>query len=144
MVVELHCIKEGTKLRVRITAYINSEGKRFDGVYNNKFNCRFPKNLRVDCRCFTVPDENVRLVGGNGKAYFYSIKTKNIVSEAINVNHVYKVSSECVVCMDAESKIVFAPCGHFCTCDICAKKLKYCCICRGMISSLVSIDEIKD
>lgn len=49
----------------------------------------------------------------------------------------YEVSPECVICMGAESSLVFVPCGHLCTCPSCGNRINTCCICRGPIASVV-------
>lgn len=145
MVVHLQCIQEASKLRVKITCYINHEGKKFYGIYNNNLNCRFPRDLRVEGRIFEVPDEDVTLLGGNGKAYYYSVKKNNlkiIENGNHNIEQIYHVSTECIVCMENDVKIVFNNCGHYCCCVTCAKKLKSCCVCRSKIISLVNSDDL--
>jgi len=44
---------------------------------------------------------------------------------------------ECKICNDAESKIVFVPCGHLCTCEKCSLMLDVCVICRQRIQQKV-------
>lgn len=139
MTVELVCVKENNKLRIRITAYISDEtGVRHEHVYNNALNCRFSRNLRIEGRTYHVPNCNVKLSGGNNKAHFYSVSDHNIVivknvPEALP--RVYEISSECVICMNRPSSTVFFPCGHFCSCSQCCDSLTKCCICRASIRS---------
>jgi hypothetical protein len=163
MPVELQCVKEGSKLRIRITAYITDTGVRHENVYNNHFNCRFPRHLRVEGRNYLVRDCNVKLLGGGGVAYYYGISAKDILhtdssSDSFTttegqaqtqaqpqappqtgtaVARVFEVSSECIVCMDAPATAVFAPCGHFCACQKCCIPLQKCCICRAVIHHTV-------
>lgn len=141
MVVLLHCVKEGTKVRVRISAFIDQQGKTHTGVYNNDLNCQFSRALRVEGRCFRVPDENVKLCGGSGKRLFYSISAKNIeiVSDIQSIAHVYKVCEECVVCMEKPVEVILSPCGHSSTCSHCAARLVQCCICRGAIAAILRL-----
>ena len=151
MVVELHCVTENRKVRVKIAAYINNEGKRYSNVYDNTFNCRFPRNLRIDGRKFHVPDNNVKLNCTPGKAGYYIVSAHNIVilpdnfqSDSTNnllIEHVWETSVECVICLCTESKIIFTPCGHKCSCIDCGKKLKDCCICRAHINSMITMEE---
>ncbi len=144
MVVELHCVTEDRKIRVKIAAYINSEGKRYVNVYDNTFNCRFPRNLRIDGRKFHVPDENVKLNHTPGKAAYYIVSAKNIITlpdNLSNIEHVWETSTECVICLSAESEMIFTPCGHRCSCRDCGTKLKDCCICRASIKSMITMDE---
>jgi hypothetical protein len=142
MVVELHCVTEDRKVRVKIAAYINSEGKRYENVYDNTFNCRFPRNLRIDGRKFHVPDENVKLNCTPGKSAFYIVSAKNIITLPDTViEHVWETSTECVICLSADSEIIFTPCGHKCSCLSCGKKLKQCCICRAPIKSMITMEE---
>lgn len=41
MPIELQFVKQGSKLRVRIAAYITNTGVRHEGVYNGTLNCQF-------------------------------------------------------------------------------------------------------
>ncbi|XP_076346900.1 E3 ubiquitin-protein ligase LRSAM1-like isoform X2 [Tachypleus tridentatus] len=42
-------------------------------------------------------------------------------------------NTECVVCLENESAVVFLPCGHVCCCWICVKPLTSCPMCRSSI-----------
>ncbi|XP_061883566.1 baculoviral IAP repeat-containing protein 8-like isoform X1 [Entelurus aequoreus] len=44
---------------------------------------------------------------------------------------------ECSVCMDRKSCIVFVPCGHLTTCEVCAQAVYWCPICCGFIAQKV-------
>uniref|UniRef100_A0A673KDL9 E3 ubiquitin-protein ligase LRSAM1-like n=1 Tax=Sinocyclocheilus rhinocerous TaxID=307959 RepID=A0A673KDL9_9TELE len=48
-------------------------------------------------------------------------------------------SSECVVCMEHESQVIFLPCGHVCCCQTCSNALQSCPLCRGSISQRVRL-----
>ncbi|XP_066569283.1 E3 ubiquitin-protein ligase LRSAM1 [Amia ocellicauda] len=48
-------------------------------------------------------------------------------------------SSECVVCMELESQVIFLPCGHVCCCQGCSSALLSCPLCRGDIAQRVRI-----
>ncbi|XP_051957614.1 E3 ubiquitin-protein ligase LRSAM1 [Xyrauchen texanus] len=48
-------------------------------------------------------------------------------------------SSECVVCMEHESQMIFLPCGHVCCCQTCSDALQSCPLCRGSISQRVRL-----
>ncbi|XP_059404128.1 E3 ubiquitin-protein ligase LRSAM1-like isoform X2 [Carassius carassius] len=48
-------------------------------------------------------------------------------------------SSECVVCMEHESQVIFLPCGHVCCCQTCSIALQSCPLCRGSISQRVRL-----
>lgn len=48
-------------------------------------------------------------------------------------------SSECVVCMEHESQVIFLPCGHVCCCQTCSDALLSCPLCRGSISQRVRL-----
>ena len=53
MVVEVHCVAEnnGKKIRARIAAYIDDEsGERFEGYYDQSYNCQFPRAIREEGR----------------------------------------------------------------------------------------------
>ncbi|XP_070780517.1 E3 ubiquitin-protein ligase LRSAM1 isoform X2 [Enoplosus armatus] len=48
-------------------------------------------------------------------------------------------SSECVVCMETGSQVIFLPCGHVCCCQICSDALLTCPLCRGNIGQRVRL-----
>ncbi|XP_042365780.1 E3 ubiquitin-protein ligase LRSAM1 [Plectropomus leopardus] len=48
-------------------------------------------------------------------------------------------SSECVVCMETGSQIIFLPCGHVCCCQVCSEALQNCPLCRSTISQRVRL-----
>ena len=37
---------------------------------------------------------------------------------------------ECVACLERAREVAFVPCGHFCVCSKCGKRLEECPICR--------------
>lgn len=154
--VRLKCVAEGRRLRVKII----SPG------YSPHANCQFPKDIRVDGREYTVPKADVKLADMRGK-FFYRVGKKNITihddATATNAASTADLSNlkvygeenlaECVVCMtDTTEKpelvfLIFAPCGHYCCCSVCAKKLQRdrsrCPMCRSQISQLVSKDQLQ-
>lgn len=134
--VSLICVREGSRLRIRITS---------DGYYNDA-NCMFPKNLRVEGAKYVVPVGDVSLVTRTNK-YFYSIKKNNIkvIESAINKETVTKIYedldvSECAICLDSPKNIIIRPCGHFYLCAICAQSVTNCPICRAKITGLITKD----
>ncbi|MEQ2220078.1 hypothetical protein ILYODFUR_001523 [Ilyodon furcidens] len=48
-------------------------------------------------------------------------------------------SSECVVCMETESQVIFLPCGHVCCCQVCSGALQNCPLCRCNISQRIRL-----
>ncbi|KAH3892738.1 hypothetical protein DPMN_016866 [Dreissena polymorpha] len=46
-----------------------------------------------------------------------------------------KLRSEimCKICMDRDACVVFLPCGHMATCEVCSKALRKCAMCRTVI-----------
>ncbi|KAM8829200.1 E3 ubiquitin-protein ligase LRSAM1 isoform 2-T3 [Spinachia spinachia] len=48
-------------------------------------------------------------------------------------------SSECVVCMETGSQVIFLPCGHVCCCQICSDALQNCPLCRSTISQQIRL-----
>ncbi len=146
MSVELHCVQDRNKVRVRIASYIDQDGKRYNDVYNNDWNCRFSRSLRMVGKRFLVPASNVKLLA-LGETYFYSVSDKNIITlqnnqkteaEILAETVVYETSADCVVCMDQKSEIIFSPCGHLCSCASCGKQLSKCCICRTEIKHQIA------
>ena len=73
--VELKCVKQGSKLRVKII----SQG------YINNANCQFPKDLRIEGRRFKVQSEYIKLITQKGR-WFYSIKKKNSIEIIDNIS----------------------------------------------------------
>ncbi|NXX53230.1 LRSM1 ligase, partial [Scopus umbretta] len=47
--------------------------------------------------------------------------------------------SECVVCMEQETQMVFLPCGHVCCCQTCCERLHICPLCRKDITQRIRI-----
>lgn len=47
--------------------------------------------------------------------------------------------SECVICMDHPSKIIFLPCGHLCCCPNCEQSVELCPMCRGKIERRIKV-----
>ncbi|XP_041049839.1 E3 ubiquitin-protein ligase LRSAM1 isoform X3 [Carcharodon carcharias] len=45
--------------------------------------------------------------------------------------------SECVVCMERESQMIFLPCGHVCCCQTCGAELHACPLCRKDIEQKI-------
>lgn len=48
-------------------------------------------------------------------------------------------SSECVVCMETVSQVIFLPCGHVCCCQVCSEALQNCPLCRSNISQRIRL-----
>ncbi|KAM3874491.1 E3 ubiquitin-protein ligase LRSAM1 [Diretmus argenteus] len=48
-------------------------------------------------------------------------------------------SSECVVCMETGSQVIFLPCGHVCCCQVCSGALQNCPLCRSSISQRIRL-----
>lgn len=47
--------------------------------------------------------------------------------------------SECVICMDEPSKIIFLPCGHLCCCPNCDESVDLCPMCRATIDRRIKV-----
>ncbi|XP_040462563.1 E3 ubiquitin-protein ligase LRSAM1 isoform X1 [Falco naumanni] len=47
--------------------------------------------------------------------------------------------SECVVCMEQETQMIFLPCGHVCCCQTCCERLRTCPLCRKDIAQRIRI-----
>ena len=127
--IELICVKEKSKLRVRIIT---------PGYYNDA-NCQFPRDMRMENRKFRVPKEYVNLITQRGK-YFYSVKKRDyieIVKEEIDINNlkIYEDNSnnDCAICLVNTKSVVFYKCGHYYCCKDCASFITKCPICRESI-----------
>ena len=137
----LTCVKEGSRLRVRIIS---------DG-YKKGANCQFPRDIRKENQNYKVLSSSIKLAKGPRGKYFYRINKKDIevLKENIKINiKIYQDehNDECAICMDENKEMVFVPCGHFCTCKKCAKAIKNihgsCPMCRSVIEDIVTIDMI--
>lgn len=136
--VRFRCVKEGSNIRVRVIT----------PGYNSNANCQFPRAIRVDGKEFEAPVSALSFSDARGK-FFYRVKPKlitEVAGEKMTVDKVYE-SVECVVCLECSPTIIFAPCGHFCACDECARSLfnttKKCPMCRSIISQLVTKDQLQ-
>ena len=163
----LECIKDKNKLRIRFNCFVDNEGKIFTNVYNNEYNCQFPKNIRENGKFYEVNDDDVIIV--ESKTPFYKIKKNNIriLSEEEskiyenkkedkkdnNQKNVLDLSklkifdvAECVVCLSISSSIIFIPCAHMCVCKDCyngIKKTKNCCpLCRRNITKIIDNEKL--
>jgi predicted DNA-binding antitoxin AbrB/MazE fold protein len=143
--VYLKCIKEGSKLRVKII----SPG------FHSEANCQFPKNIREEGRKYSVPLSSVSFSEGPNHKFFYRINKSHIkiISEiegsledpvsSETIKKIFEDNSilECMICMDKNKEIVFAKCGHYVCCEDCSLKIfkttKKCPICRSKIDSVV-------
>ena len=130
----LKCVKEGSKLRVKIVTR---------GYYNDA-NCQFPKDIRKEGRMYKVNVYNVILASSKAGKYFYRVNSGiSIISESemLTVTSIKvfedKTEKDCAVCLCVPKTTVIVPCGHFYTCMDCAKKLDRCPICRGGIQKLI-------
>ncbi|NXW83230.1 LRSM1 ligase, partial [Alopecoenas beccarii] len=47
--------------------------------------------------------------------------------------------SECVVCMEQETQMIFLPCGHVCCCQTCCERLHTCPLCRQDVTQRIRI-----
>jgi len=127
--VHLMCIHDGKKLRMRVT----SEG------YFPFANCMCPREIRIEGRCYTIPSNEIILKQGSRGTYFY-VLSNNIKHIEVLPKDVFhdKNNSECVICLNSEKTVVFAPCGHFCSCEQCYAKLKKTCpLCRSHIDDAI-------
>jgi hypothetical protein len=92
------------------------------------------------------------ICGLMGENFMYQTRMLNLIAHLVNqlftlpdaltnIEHVWETSTECVICLSADSEIIFTPCGHKCSCLSCGKKLKQCCICRAPIKSMITMEE---
>jgi len=143
--VNLECVKEGSRLRVKII----SPG------YLNAANCQFPRAIRKVGAKYTVPRSAITLSSGRAGKYFYRIKKKDItvlseesIIEKIIVEKIFEDDDEdCVICMDRPHSLIIVPCGHYCLCAVCVSILRQgseprCPICRAPIIKAVTEDQI--
>jgi hypothetical protein len=151
----LKCIYEHSKLRIKFHCFINDENVVYTNVYNNNYNCTFPRDIRKSGAYYKVNDGDIKVAGLETKKPYYSIKRSNItvmteqeVNRIINPAPAINLAGmtiydagECVVCLSAESEYVFIPCAHSCICGACNDRLKLgkydCPVCRKKIEQAI-------
>jgi ferredoxin-fold anticodon binding domain-containing protein len=159
--------QDKNKLRIRFNCFVDNEGKIFTNVYNNEYNCQFPKNIRENGKFYEVNDDDVIIV--ESKTPFYKIKKNNIRILSEEESKIYESKkedkkdnkeknildlsklkifdvAECVVCLSVSSSIIFIPCAHMCVCKDCyngIKKTKNCCpLCRRNITKIIDNEKL--
>jgi hypothetical protein len=141
MLITLKCIAEGRRLRIRIVTL----------GYFSEANCQFPRNLRVEGRFYQVDASCITLASGPSGKYFYrvrgNIKVMDTIPDSsgtVSVERVYDSGDpECVVCLEEPKTLVMVPCGHYCLCAACKKKIPKCPLCRTDIILAVTTDQIQ-
>ena len=148
------CVSERGKLRIRLT----------DPNYNSQANCQCPRNIRVEGAEYLIPIENITFSENNKFKFFYRIKgagikrkddkiSIKIFEEGEDDKISIKIFEEgedekCVICFDLNKSVIFIPCGHFATCEICSNSIKnnstndfdrnfVCPICRAVVEKAV-------
>jgi uncharacterized protein YxjI len=139
----LKCIKEKNKLRIKFHSFTDKNGKTFTNIYNQNYNCRFPKNIRQEGMYYRINSDDLVLADKNKGQPFYNINFNNIQlidNYEININdiNIFKVE-ECVICFENNPNQIFLPCAHQCICLDCYKQLvKKCCpLCRRDIIKII-------
>lgn len=132
----LHCVKEKSKLRVKILS---------PGYYQDA-NCMFPRDLRIEGRKFKVPVYAVQLITTRGK-YYYSVKDKfgiDILDEGYVIPPPADMkifedidNPECCICLSEPKSVVINPCGHYYMCKGCSASVTKCPICRVQIKGCI-------
>jgi hypothetical protein len=155
----LTCVAEGSKLRIKFHSFINDKNEIYRNVYNNDYNCMFPKDIRKVGLYYRIGDRDISLSGGTtSKKPFYTIKRQNItimteqevstwitkplVTTTVGLPIKIFDAGECVICLSSESSILFLPCAHRCTCTACHSSLKAsssynCPVCRQSIMKIL-------
>lgn len=148
----LQCVKESSKLRVKFYCFINSDNNIFTNVYNNNYNCMFPKEIRSLGTFYKVNDGDIKLANRPTGKHYYSIKRQHITvmteqekqqllnPPTVDISNIRIFDAgDCVICLSVASSIVFLPCAHRCLCSDCnsvLKRSKYNCpVCRVKIES---------
>jgi hypothetical protein len=140
----LQCVTQKKKLRIRFHCYIDDEGKTYMNVYNNDYNCQFPKDIRQDGLFYEIKDDDMSLISDGSKKPFYKVNKNNI--RILTIDEIKKYSNtenntakvdistlklyevaECVVCLSEPSSVIFIPCAHMAMCKecyVCMKDVK--------------------
>jgi len=164
--ITLHCVQERGKLRIRFHSFTNANGKTYTNVYNNSYNCQFPRDIREAGRFYEIGKDDLMIVNG-GKQPFYRVRKNGIrivergaqvnttksssstvspvaVNEIERPEQVFEVN-ECVICMEGKPDTIFIPCAHLCSCMECYKGLKksgraLCPLCRRTVTDVLAND----
>ena len=155
----LECICEKKKLRIKFNSFIDDNGNLFTNVYNNDYNCQFPKDIRIDGQFYEIKDDDMNLICDGLKTPFYKINKKNIrilseeeckkyrsnkkTESKIDISNMKIYDEfECVICLTENTSLIFIPCAHCCVCNSCyetIKKIKNCCpLCRKNIKNVLN------
>jgi len=73
----LHCVRERTKLRIRVFGFVDIEGKVKTNVFDSSLNCSFPRNIRVEGFFYEIGPDDLDLIRTSGKS-FYKLRDKDI------------------------------------------------------------------
>lgn len=150
----LKCVKEKNKLRIKFHCFIDIDGNHHFNVYNNEYNCMFPREIRQLGYYYQVGSNDVELKDDGKKKPFYNIRQTNIVtlgdtynlpqltSENIKIFDIGEDGiGECVVCLSETSAVIFTPCAHRCCCLTCYSQLKKssnkCPLCRRFVANVI-------
>lgn len=154
----LQCVYEKSKLRIKFHCYIDEENKIYLNVYNNNYNCQFPKDIRINGYFYEIQDNDMTIVNDGKRTPFYKVnknnirilnpeesqKYKNTKLENVDISNLklYEVA-ECVICFSEPSSIIFIPCAHMALCNTCYNSLTKCSnkcpLCRKQISNIIEM-----
>jgi hypothetical protein len=129
-VVSFVCVREGGKLRVRITS---------PGYYADA-NCQFPRAIRAPGATFTAPADAVTLAAGPQGRYYYRVTPSAITvgANAFTGRIFTDPDPACIICLDAAKQVVGVPCGHYALCAPCSSRVgRRCPICRTEVTAFV-------
>lgn len=73
----LHCVRERTKLRIRVFSFIDSDGKVRSNVYDPDLNCQFPRNIRVEGFFYEIGPDDLEIIHTSGRS-FYKLKNEDV------------------------------------------------------------------
>ena len=152
--ITLQCVKEGrSKLRIRFHSFTDDEGKVFTNVYDDAFNCQFPRDIREEGRFYEIGPDDLNLIVSRGKTPFYKVRVAAIkivnagdvalkptkgrtptapaacssstssVPIDISTLTIFEVT-ECVACLGCAPTEIFIPCAHKCVCKDCSLEIK--------------------
>lgn len=74
----LTCAEVAGKLRIRFHSFVNDKGETFLNVYDNTYNCQFPRTIRCAGWFYEIDATDMILVVNPGKKPFYTVKQSNI------------------------------------------------------------------
>ncbi|KAH3724341.1 hypothetical protein DPMN_050157 [Dreissena polymorpha] len=120
--------------------YRNHFGHAYVGFGNGQFKIRTSISLTLlhTNRASTRTDRND---GGGGLHRTDGRRYQQTIDNALQDNEVMRHRIVCTICNTRDRRVVFIPCGHFLTCELCGQETDTCPACRLDVNSRVVVNQ---